>query len=248
MTAPEVARVIAGAAADVPHHKIRTGRMDADEEARVLALADAWAGQDVFWIRDTTSGTSAETCESYLAWLQFRQQASGGKIALAVLDYLGLLSPSNQRDTEYAAISKNTRALKLAAVRMQIPLVVLCQMNRDGRKQTHSRDGEAQGQVEPTLGALRGSGSIEQDADAVLFLHCPNPPEKGDSGPRIVRATLAASRFCQPGRIDLMFWGEQQRFTTAPEEAQPQTSTPEIAPERRAALGEHAADMLFGDA
>jgi hypothetical protein len=212
MRADEVANILVAQTCNIPAGRVREGGCSVTELEVLREVAEEWKKRDAVWLRDAgTAQAGSDTCASILAWLQFRQQASGNRMCMAIIDYLQLLAPVDPRATEYATISANTRMLKRAAQRLRIPLVVLCQMNREGRKQTHGRDGEVQGQVEPTLGALRGSGSIEQDADAVLFLHCPQPPVD-HKAPRLVRATVAASRFCAPGSTDLVFYGTHQRF------------------------------------
>ena len=75
-------------------------------------------------------------------------------------------------------------------------------------------DGRKAGQVEPTLGSLRSSGSIEQDADAVAFLWSEKEPDQAEKY-RKVQFKLEASRFCETGKAALMFYGPQQTFSDA---------------------------------
>lgn len=87
-----------------------------------------------------------------------RQQ---GRCSVAYIDYLQLVtSPAGRQDTEERRISGITRRLKLLAKSLGIPVVLLAQLNRDNVK-----DGR-----DPALQDLRGSGSIEQDSDRVIFL------------------------------------------------------------------------------
>lgn len=84
-----------------------------------------------------------------------------GKCKIAFIDYLGLISiDESGRAPLYQQIAKATRELKLIAKRQKIPVVLLCQLNRDAAKEDGS----------PQLYHLRDSGSIEQDADVVLML------------------------------------------------------------------------------
>ncbi len=86
------------------------------------------------------------------------------KLKLAIIDYLQLLQ-LNQKDTSRNdAIGDATRKLKLLALELNIPIVLLSQLNRANEKENR----------EPRLSDLRDSGNIEQDADRVLFIHRPS--------------------------------------------------------------------------
>ena len=90
---------------------------------------------------------------------QARKLRSQQQVEIIFIDYLGLVGHENNALPRYEQISEISRSLKSLARELHIPVVVLCQLNRD-----------AQFEV-PTLANLRDSGSIEQDADLVLFLH-----------------------------------------------------------------------------
>ncbi|GHV95583.1 replicative DNA helicase [Spirochaetia bacterium] len=90
---------------------------------------------------------------------QARKLRSQQEVEIIFVDYLGLIGHENNMLPRYEQISEISRSLKSLARELRIPVVVLCQLNRD-----------AQWEV-PTLANLRDSGSIEQDADLVLFLH-----------------------------------------------------------------------------
>ena len=80
-------------------------------------------------------------------------------VQIIFIDYIGLIGTENPNAPVYESQSEISKSLKALARELKIPLVVLCQVARD-----------AEGK-EPTLAQLRGSGSIEQDADVVMFLH-----------------------------------------------------------------------------
>jgi replicative DNA helicase len=90
---------------------------------------------------------------------QARKLRSQQNIEILFIDYLGLISHENAMLPRYEKFSEISRSLKSLARELHIPVVVACQLTRD-----------AQWEV-PTLANLRDSGSIEQDADLVLFLH-----------------------------------------------------------------------------
>jgi replicative DNA helicase len=102
-----------------------------------------------------------------------RRQARRG-LALIVVDYLQLLTPPDRRVQRHEQVGAITAALKSLARELDLPVLCLCQLNREAEKLDR-----------PGLANLRESGSIEQDADVVMFL-C--RPEKGfttgtDRGP-----------------------------------------------------------------
>jgi replicative DNA helicase len=90
---------------------------------------------------------------------QARKQRTQQQVEIIFIDYLGLISHENSMMPRYEQISEISRSIKSLARELHIPVVVLCQLNRDAHAEV------------PTLANLRDSGSIEQDADLVLFLH-----------------------------------------------------------------------------
>ncbi|MDR1319350.1 MAG: replicative DNA helicase [Treponema sp.] len=90
---------------------------------------------------------------------QARKLRAQQGIQIIFVDYLGLISHENVMMPRYEQISDISRSLKGLARELKVPIVVLCQLNREAQWET------------PTLANLRDSGSIEQDADLVLFLH-----------------------------------------------------------------------------
>jgi replicative DNA helicase len=94
---------------------------------------------------------------------QARKLRTQQQVEIIFVDYLGLIAYENSKLQRFEQISNISRALKSLARELHIPIVVLCQLNRD-----------AQWEV-PTLANLRDSGSIEQDADLVLFLNREQP-------------------------------------------------------------------------
>jgi len=104
---------------------------------------------------------------------QARKLRAQEKVEIIFIDYLGLIGHENNSLPRHEQISEISRSLKSLARELKIPVVVLCQLNRE-----MERIGQGQS---PTLANLRDSGSIEQDADLVLFLH-KRPPAKSKKG------------------------------------------------------------------
>lgn len=120
-----------------------------------------------------------------------RQLKNKGELDLLIIDYLQLVRNSvkfGNREQEVADIS---RTLKLLSLELRIPIIALCQLNRNANK------------AEPTLADLRESGAIEQDADNVIFLYQESEAEN-ESAP-IVIAKLAKQRAGDIGKVKLKF-------------------------------------------
>jgi replicative DNA helicase len=104
---------------------------------------------------------------------QARKLRAQQKVEIIFIDYLGLidLGSENFNIPRYEQFSKISRSLKSLARDLKIPVVVLCQLTRDAERER------------PGLSNLRDSGSIEQDADVVLFLHRDRPDKKANEPP-----------------------------------------------------------------
>ena len=123
-----------------------------------------------------------------------RRLKNQNKIDLLIIDYLQLLRNNgkfNSREQEVADIS---RTLKLLSLELDIPIIALCQLNRNASKQA------------PTLADIRESGSIEQDADNVIFLYQEN--QEND----IVTVDLQKQRAGNIGKIELKFYKSLSKF------------------------------------
>lgn len=124
------------------------------------------------------------------------------KPGLVVIDHLGLLEPPEKKMTLYEATTKNSRDLKLLALRMKIPIVCLCQLNRAGAS-------DRAGSFRATMANLRESGAIEQDADTVTLLN--NPPCESD-GPELLELWLDKNRRGPTGHVDATFYKKTGRI------------------------------------
>lgn len=146
---------------------VSTGKVESWAVSRAeidpLEFADASNGiaQIPLWIDEYAR--SIDDIEIRLA-----QAHNQGHADVAYIDYLGLISSKGDNRTLYQQVTDNTRRLKLLARDLEIPIVLLCQLNRDS-----ARCGRA-----PEMYDLRESGSIEQDADIIMLLHAPRNDER----------------------------------------------------------------------
>ncbi|WP_444657948.1 replicative DNA helicase [Caproiciproducens sp. R2] len=179
--------------------KLRTGKLSEDEWIRIIEAGDVLS-KTQFYIDDNPSITVGEM-KAKLRRLR--------DVDLVVVDYLQLMTVAGKTDNRVQEISAITRNMKIMAKELNVPVLMLSQLARDSEKRTNHR---------PVLSDLRDSGSIEQDADIVLFLYredyyqdaeTPNENADRNSGECIV----AKNRHGETKTIPLHWQGEFMRFT-----------------------------------
>lgn len=126
---------------------------------------------------------------------------------LIIIDYLQLMSSDRHSENRQVEVSEISRQLKGIALELHVPLVACAQLSRANAQRADKR---------PILSDLRDSGSIEQDADVVLFLHReeyynPDTPDKN-----ITEVIVQKQRNGPLGTVKLAFQGEYSRFANLP--------------------------------
>lgn len=120
-------------------------------------------------------------------------------LKLMIVDYLQLCATTQQGSNRHHQIEEISRGLKQLAKELDITIILLSQINRDVVKSDR----------EPTLADLKESGSIEEDADVVIFLH----PKGLVEGRHLMAAIIGKNRQGRRGRVALEFKGSIQRWT-----------------------------------
>ena len=170
----------------VNSRKIRNGDMTEDEKMLV--------GTECMKLGELNFKLITKASTIQQIEISARRLKNQNKIDLLIIDYLQLLRNNgkfNSREQEVADIS---RTLKLLSLELDIPIIALCQLNRNASKQA------------PTLADIRESGSIEQDADNVIFLYQEN--QEND----IVTVDLQKQRAGNIGKIELKFYKSLSKF------------------------------------
>ena len=128
------------------------------------------------------------------------------KIDLIVIDYLQLMQGSGHEESRQREVSEISSGIKSLAKELEIPVMVLAQLNREVEKGTAS--------TMPKLSHLRESGSIEQDADVVVFLHRDRDQAKNLAPGASVEAKLIVekNRNGETGYVDLEFYPSRMEF------------------------------------
>ena len=120
------------------------------------------------------------------------------KVKIVFIDYIGLVATENSSAPVYEQQSEVSRSLKALARELDIPIVALCQVARD-----------AEGS-EPNLAQLRGSGSIEQDADVVMFLH--RERSRSEEPTQAAKLIVAKQRNGPTGDVELTYLPSYTKF------------------------------------
>lgn len=128
-------------------------------------------------------------------------------VKIIFIDYIGLISTDNPNTQVWEQVSEISKSLKALARELAIPIVALCQVSRDA-------EGE-----EPTLNQLRGSGSIEQDADVVMFLHRDRIKDGDSIAAQDAKIILAKQRNGACGDIPIMFLPSYSKFENKADDA-----------------------------
>jgi replicative DNA helicase len=191
MSAEELATRLACGESGVSNRLVRTGRFGGDESRR---LSDAFARQSraALDIHDRSALTVAAIRR------EIRKRKKRG-LTLAVVDYLQLVTPEDRRLPREQQVARMVRQLKETAREYDVPILCLCQLNR-----------QADGDEAPRLSQLRESGAIEQDADVVLFLQS-HEPKQDEMHNAIL--TVAKNRNGETGPIRLSWDGSRTRFS-----------------------------------
>ena len=202
MTKEQLASRLLSAEALVGGTKLRTGRINPDEWKRLIGAGDVLRNADLYL--DDTPGITVPEIKAKLRRLRH--------VDLVVIDYLQLMSTGRRNDNRVQEISEITRNLKNLAKEINVPVICLSQLSRASEQRQDHR---------PQLSDLRDSGSIEQDADIVLFLYREGYYDR-DKGADTVNAAIdqnsgeclvAKNRHGETTSVKLHWQGEFMRFT-----------------------------------
>ena len=183
-------------AAGVDSWNIQTGNLTEEDFAKLSEAMGEMAEAPIY-IDDTPGITALELRT------KARRIAHEGELGLIVIDYLQLLEPTTKTGNRVQEVSEISRALKLIARELNVPVIALSQLSR----QVENRDDKR-----PQLADLRESGSIEQDADIVMFIYREayyNPETEREN---ITDLILAKHRHGATGTVELYFHPERLRF------------------------------------
>lgn len=191
--------------------RLLRGRLSEDDYVR-LAQAAGHLNTAPIWIDDSGTLTVLETRAKAR-----RLKADQPELGLIVIDYIQLMHSAGEAENRQQEVSAISRGLKALAKELGVPILALSQLSRAPEQRADHR---------PQLSDLRESGSLEQDADLVMFLYRPEyylPPleaqEKGLQGK--AELIIGKQRNGPTGSVDLFFRKECTRFESFSDRAEP---------------------------
>ncbi|MBI5138414.1 MAG: replicative DNA helicase [Candidatus Vogelbacteria bacterium] len=197
MSAAQLTDRMLATEAHVDSWKLRTGRLANDEEFNRLQNAMGVLNKAPIYIDDESSNTITRMKSAAR-----RLKAEKG-LDLIVVDYLQLMVTARQYDSMVHQVTDLSRSLKGLARDLDVPVLALSQLNRA----VEARGGE------PRLSDLRDSGSIEQDADVVMFIHREDKYDKSVARPNVAKIIIAKHRNGPVGECELFFDEKHVSFT-----------------------------------
>ncbi|MCM1512795.1 MAG: replicative DNA helicase [Oxalobacter formigenes] len=197
MSGTQLAMRMIGSVGRLDQHKLRTGQLAEDDWPRLTYAIQKMNDAQIYI--DETPALSSDSLRSGAR----RLARQCGKLGLIIVDYLQLMSPNSAGENRSTEIGEMSRGLKALAKELACPVIALSQLNRSVEQRPNKR---------PQMSDLRESGSIEQDADLILFIYRdevynPDSPDKGTA-----EIIIAKQRNGPIGEVRLTFSGQYTKF------------------------------------
>lgn len=183
--------------ARIDAHRLRSGMLSKDDW-RKLALAVGELSEAKVFL-DDTPGMSVLEMRAKARRLKNEQKS----LDLIVIDYLQLMSGRGRVESRQQEVSQISRELKMLAKELNVPLIALSQLSRAPEQRTGSR---------PQLSDLRESGSIEQDADVVMFIYREDYYKPETEKQNIAEIIIGKQRNGPTGAVELVFLKQLTKF------------------------------------
>ncbi|CEP68963.1 DNA helicase, DnaB type [Moorella glycerini] len=204
MSREQVVQRMLAAEAMVEQHRLRTGFLTEDDWARLVNAAGI-LGEAPIYIDDTPALSALEVRA------KARRLQSESGLGLVVVDYLQLMQAHRRVDSRQQEIALISRAMKALARELNVPVLVLSQLNRGVEQRQDKR---------PVMADLLESGAIEADADVIIFLYRPQYYDPDTDKKGIAEVIVAKHRNGPVGTVEMAFLPEFTKFVDlAPEPA-----------------------------
>ncbi|MDP3661294.1 MAG: replicative DNA helicase [bacterium] len=197
MSSQQLVDRMLAAEARVDAWKLRTGKLTQEDEfAKIRDSLDSLSKAPIYI--DDQPGTNILKIRSVARRIKHEKG-----LGLIIVDYLQLMTPTNTRiDNIVQQVSEISRSLKQLARELDVPVLTLSQLNRN----VETRGGK------PRLSDLRDSGSIEQDADVVMFIHREDKYKEDSDKPNVAEILIEKHRNGPTGKIELYFDADKATF------------------------------------
>lgn len=198
MSKEQLANRILCSEALIPSEKMKKADINGDEMRQLVMTINELSKAPIYI--DDTAGITVSEIKGKCKKLKMKDQ-----LGLIVIDYLQLIQ-GNTRDGRQNEVGENSRLLKILAKELDVPVITLSQLSRASEKREQHR---------PVLSDLRDSGSIEQDADMVMFLYRDDYYKNGEEeseNKNIAECIIAKFRNGSTGIVNLGWRAEYTKF------------------------------------
>lgn len=191
-----VNRILCGEAF-IDNSKMSTGKLEDSDWGKIGEALNILSNAPIYI--DDTPGISMTEIRSKCRRLKLEKN-----VGLIIIDYLQLIQGSGKTENRQQEISEISRSLKILAKEINVPVICASQLSRAAEARTDKR---------PLLSDLRESGSIEQDADIVMFIYRDDYYNENSDKKNIAEIILSKHRNGATGKIELLWMGEYTKFT-----------------------------------
>lgn len=198
MPAEQLMMRILSSLSRVDQTKIRTGQLDDEDWARISSTMGILLEKQNMYIDDSSGLTPME-----LRSRARRIYREHGGLSLIMVDYLQLMRVPSLTENRTLEIAEISRSLKALAKELEVPVLALSQLNRGLEQRADKR---------PVNSDLRESGSIEQDADVIMFIYRDEVYHENSDHKGLAEIILGKQRNGPIGKIRLKFQGQWSRF------------------------------------
>lgn len=198
MSNEQLATRMISSLSNIENSKLRTAHLTAQEWKQFELYTDRLNSYNIFF--DDSSSASISEIRA-----KCRKLSQEKKLDLVVIDYLQLIRGDDSKNpNRQEEVSKISRSLKQMAKELKVPVIALSQLSRDVEKTADKR---------PLLAHLRESGSIEQDADIVMFIHRDDYYNREGEPTGDAEVIIAKNRQGKIGDIKFIFASQYSRFS-----------------------------------
>ena len=197
MSRADIALRMISAETQIPMQNLRKGDVNDSDWAK-FAQVRSQINDSPLYIDDSPNLTLVEIRA------KCRRLAQRIDLKLVVIDYLQLMTSGKKVESRQQEVSEFSRALKLMAKELKVPVIALSQLNRQSEQGGTNK--------KPEISQLRESGSLEQDADVVMLLHREGMGEKDHPRSGEADIILAKQRNGPTGQVTVAFQGHYSRF------------------------------------
>ena len=194
MSRSQLATRLLSAAGFIDSKKLRMGNLTDDDWQKMAEATEDLQKMSI--MIDENSGITVPEMKAKCRRL-------GDQLGLIVIDYLQLMHAPKHTDNRVQEVAEISRSLKIMAKELNVPVLCCCQLSRGPEGRTDKR---------PMLSDLRESGSIEQDADIVLFIYRDDYYNSEGENRNAAELIVAKNRHGETGKIDLQWLGQYTAF------------------------------------